>query len=84
VTAGLLAIVLEGMGVNARSWQGWQLPIVTSNAHAAARDSSEPSGIVPVRALRADLAIHAVYSSASPRHHVRILRYASSDWQAGA
>ena len=33
VTAGLLAIMLEGMGVNARSWQGWQLPILTSNAH---------------------------------------------------
>ncbi len=37
VTAGLLAIVLEGMGVNARSWQGWQLPVLTSNAHASAR-----------------------------------------------
>src|SRR5499426_3587411 len=37
VAAGLLAIVLEGTGVNARSWQGWQLPIVTSNAHGAAR-----------------------------------------------
>jgi aspartate kinase len=37
VTAGLLAIVLEGMGVNARSWQGWQLPIHTSNSHGAAR-----------------------------------------------
>jgi len=37
VTAGLLAIVLEGMGVNARSWQGWQLPIITSNAHGSAR-----------------------------------------------
>ena len=37
VTAGLLALVLEGMGINARSWQGWQLPILTSNAHASAR-----------------------------------------------
>src|SRR5712672_1967979 len=37
VTAGLLSIVLEGMGVNARSWQGWQLPILTDNAHGAAR-----------------------------------------------
>ena len=37
VTAGLLAITLEGMGVNARSWQGWQLPILTSNAHGSAR-----------------------------------------------
>jgi aspartate kinase len=37
VTAGLLAIKLEGMGINARSWQGWQLPILTSDAHASAR-----------------------------------------------
>jgi aspartate kinase len=37
VTTGLLAIILEGMGVNARSWQGWQLPILTSNAHGGAR-----------------------------------------------
>jgi len=37
VTSGLLAITLEGMGVNARSWQGWQLPILTTNAHGAAR-----------------------------------------------
>ena len=37
VTAGLLAIVLEDAGVNARSWQGWQLPILTDNAHASAR-----------------------------------------------
>lgn len=40
VTAGLLAIVLEGMGVNARSWQGWQLPILTSNVHGSARIES--------------------------------------------
>jgi aspartate kinase len=37
VTAGLLAITLQDMDVNARSWLGWQLPILTSNAHASAR-----------------------------------------------
>jgi aspartate kinase len=37
VTAGLLAIVLEGIGINARSWQGWQLPILTDDAHGSAR-----------------------------------------------
>jgi aspartate kinase len=37
VTAGLLAIVLQGLDINARSWQGWQVPILTSNAHASAR-----------------------------------------------
>jgi aspartate kinase len=37
VTSGLLAIALQGMGVTARSWQGWQLPIMTTNAHGGAR-----------------------------------------------
>ena len=37
VTSGLLAIVLQGMGIQARSWQGWQIPILTSDAHASAR-----------------------------------------------
>src|SRR5436305_9677477 len=37
VTAGLLAIMLQGLGIQARSWQGWQIPIRTSDAHASAR-----------------------------------------------
>jgi aspartate kinase len=37
VTSGLLAIALQEMGVPARSWQGWQLPIHTSDAHGSAR-----------------------------------------------
>ena len=39
VTAGLTAIVLQSMGIKARSWQGWQIPIETSAAHGAARIS---------------------------------------------
>ena len=37
VTSGLLAITLQAIGVPARSWLGWQLPIRTSAAHASAR-----------------------------------------------
>src|ERR1700735_4151327 len=37
ITSGLLAITLQDMDINARSWQGWQLPILTSDAHASAR-----------------------------------------------
>jgi aspartate kinase len=37
VTAGLLAIALQAIGVNGHSWMGWQLPIRTSSAHASAR-----------------------------------------------
>lgn len=37
ITSGLLAIALQAIGVPARSWLGWQLPIQTTNAHASAR-----------------------------------------------
>ncbi len=37
VTSGLLALVLQDMGLNARSWHGWQIPLTTDNAHGSAR-----------------------------------------------
>ncbi len=37
VTSGLMALALQEMGVPARSWQGWQVPVRTSAAHGAAR-----------------------------------------------
>jgi aspartate kinase len=37
VTAGLLALALQEMGIAARSWLGWQIPILTSDAHGTAR-----------------------------------------------
>ena len=37
VTAGLMAIALQKRGVSARSWLGWQVPIVTNNVHGKAR-----------------------------------------------
>src|SRR5580698_6517343 len=44
VTSGLLAIALQAIGVTARSWQGWQVPILTSGAHASARISGIDGG----------------------------------------
>ncbi len=37
VTSGLLAIVLNDMGIKARSWQGWQIPLYADDAHGSAR-----------------------------------------------
>jgi len=37
ITSGLLAIALQHLGVAARSWQGWQIPILTTDAHGTAR-----------------------------------------------
>jgi aspartate kinase len=46
VTSGLLAIVLQDMGIKARSWQGWQIPIRTSDAHGSARiEAIDPAAL---------------------------------------
>jgi len=37
ITSGLLAMALEDIGISARSWQGWQIPIHTDDAHGKAR-----------------------------------------------
>lgn len=37
VSSGLLAVALQDLGVPARSWQGWQIPVTTNSAHGAAR-----------------------------------------------
>jgi len=50
VSAGLLAICLQGMGLKARSWQGWQIPVKTSAAHASARIED-----IDGKALRAEM-----------------------------
>lgn len=37
ITSGLLAIALQDIGVPARSWLGWQIPMRTNKVHSAAR-----------------------------------------------
>ncbi|MEO8882480.1 MAG: aspartate kinase [Devosia sp.] len=57
VTAGLMAIALSEMGISSRSFAGWQVPILTDDAHGAARITDIPAdnllsrmqdGVVPV------------------------------------
>ncbi len=43
VTAGLMALTLQEMDVPARSWQGWQVPLLTNASHAAARIEEIPT-----------------------------------------
>src|SRR5690348_2990805 len=43
VTAGLLALALHQIGLKARSWAGWQIPIQTSAVHGSARITGIPS-----------------------------------------
>jgi aspartate kinase len=47
VTAGLMALTLQEMGVPARSWQGWQVPLRTNMSHGAARiEGIETEGLI--------------------------------------
>jgi aspartate kinase len=60
VTAGLLAIALQDIGIQARSWQGWQIPILTDNAHGSARiESVDGSDIVKRFTERQEVAVIA-------------------------
>ena len=43
VTAGLMALTLQEMDIPARSWQGWQVPVKTTSAHASARIEEIPT-----------------------------------------
>ena len=68
VTSGLLAIALQALGIQARSWQGWQIPIKTSDAHASARileiDGSE---IVNRFKDRKEVAVIAGFQGINPQ-----------------
>lgn len=55
VTAGLLALVLQSMGLKARSWLGWQLPVLTNGSHSKARIQA-----VKIEKLRDDLTSGAI------------------------
>ncbi|MEE8623086.1 MAG: aspartate kinase [Alphaproteobacteria bacterium] len=37
VTSGLMAMALQDLGITARSWLGWQVPISTDESHGKAR-----------------------------------------------
>jgi aspartate kinase len=66
VTAGLLAMVLRNMGLNARSWLGWQIPILTDETHGAAR-IEEIDGETLGAAIDSDqIAVIAGFQGATP------------------
>lgn len=44
VTAGLMALALQSLGIDARSWLGWQIPICTDGVHGKARIESIETG----------------------------------------
>ncbi len=84
VTAGLLAIVLQAMGVQARSWLGWQIPIKTDKAHGAARITDIHADEIKARLARGEVAVIAGFQGIGPDNRITTLGRGGSDTSAVA
>lgn len=84
VTSGLLAIVLQSMGVQARSWQGWQIPVRTNDAHGAARILDVVSGELRRRLDSGEVAVIAGFQGVGSDDRITTLGRGGSDTSAVA
>lgn len=85
VTAGLMALTLQEMDVPARSWQGWQVPLSTNNAHAAARiEDIGTEAIITKFAEGMRVAVVAGFQGISPENRITTLGRGGSDTTAVA
>ena len=85
VTSGLLAIVLQSMGLQARSWQGWQIPITTSAAHGSARITGIDGAELRRRFNEGEVAVVAGFQGIEPeRRRIATLGRGGSDTSAVA
>ncbi len=84
VTSGLLAIALQDLGIDARSWQGWQLPIRTDTAHGKARIESIEGGEIVSRMQAGQVAVVAGFQGIAADNRVTTLGRGGSDTSAVA
>ncbi|WP_019016331.1 aspartate kinase [Elioraea tepidiphila] len=84
VTTGLLAIALQTIGVDARSWQGWQIPIRTDGAHGKARVDTIESAELLKRMAIGQVPVVAGFQGLGPDNRVTTLGRGGSDLSAVA
>jgi len=84
VTVGLLAIALQNLGVDARSWLGWQIPIHTDEVHGAARIESIDTGVMRARFAAGQVAVVAGFQGLAPDGRIATLGRGGSDTSAVA
>ncbi len=85
VTSGLLAVTLQNMGLPARSWQGWQIPISTDDAHGSARILEIDGTAVTARLEAGEVAVIAGFQGIHlPSGRITTLGRGGSDTSAVA
>ena len=84
VTCGLMALALQGIGVPARSWLGWQVPIRTDDVHGKARIADiDPSRMIG-QFSDGVVAVVAGFQGVSPQDRITSLGRGGSDTSAVA
>ena len=84
VTAGLLAIVLQDIGIPARSWQGWQVQMLTDGVHGAARIAEIDAADLRKRMAQGQVAVVAGFQGLGPDKRITTLGRGGSDTSAVA
>ncbi len=84
VTCGLLALALQNIGVSARSWLGWQVPINTDDVHGKARIGGVGIKNIVERFADGQVAVVAGFQGVSPRGRITSLGRGGSDTTAVA
>jgi aspartate kinase len=84
VTAGLMALTLQEMGVPARSWQGWQVPLRTNASHGSARIASIDTEALEKKFGEGLHAVIAGFQGLSPEGRITTLGRGGSDTSAVA
>ena len=84
VTAGLLALTLRNMGFNARSWMGWQIPILTDDAHGRARIEDVPGDVLGAAVDAGEIAVVPGFQGVTRGGRITTLGRGGSDTSAVA
>ena len=84
VTAGLLSLALQDLGIDARSWLGWQLPIRTDGVHGKARIEAIHTEELEHRFRQGQVAVVAGFQGIGPRGRITTLGRGGSDTSAVA
>ena len=84
VTAGLLAIALQDLGIQARSWLGWQIPLKTDDVHGKARIEGVDGAEIVRRLEDGQVAVVAGFQGLGSDKRITTLGRGGSDTSAVA
>ena len=84
VAIGLLTLALHDLGVSARSWLGWQIPIRTDKVHGAARIQAIETDELERRLADGQVPVIAGFQGLGPDNRITTLGRGGSDTSAVA